>query len=107
MNSKIFRNMDSFYVMWHGKSGPELMEQSGYSDGIFNYYTMTIRNLPVWYAIDPVTGLSVAKAETLIKAHEIATSKERMKMLEQKQQTKEYRDRCLEFFEAKKSLRVT
>ena len=70
------------------------IKRKGFTDGTFNYYNVKPagKNYLMWYAIDPMTGLSVHKDRGRIKVIEHVNSIEFMKKFEDYKNTDKYKD---------------
>ena len=70
------------------------IERKGFADGTFNYYSKPAgKHCSMWYAIDPMTGLSVHKYRgRRIEVIEHVNSIEFMKKFEDYKNTDKYKD---------------
>lgn len=70
------------------------IKREGFTDGTFNYYSaeQKEKNCLIWYAIDPMTGLSVYSDEKRKKVVDYIYSETFVKKLEDIKKTEKYKN---------------
>lgn len=70
------------------------VKREGFTDGDFNYYNENLvgKNYSLWYAIDPMTGLSVYSDRGKKKVIDYVHTEEFIKKFEDFKTTQKYKD---------------
>ena len=76
------------------------IKREGFTDGTFNYYSAKPagKNYLIWYAIDPMTGLSVYSDRGKKKVIDYVYSDEFLRKFYEMQKTDKYKDMINNFY---------
>lgn len=92
---------EEFYTVHHANGKFKLVKHSGYTENGFQFYGQC----RVWHMIDPNTGASIARSDSVSSIRKKAKDKKLLKKLDSYKKTKKYTDLINNFERLKRGKR--